>query len=205
LVICLFSQFKSPQITGATAQERIAKIRASADQNTPADGDAIAAAAGDADASVRQAVMAALAGYPADKYRPVIANALKDPAENVRAAAAYTFGMYHDRPAADRLGEVLNTDASPAVRLAAVRGLDRNGDLRAVVVLFRVIEKPGNAEIRKQAYTSILHTLHFYITHIPEPDTAEWNDQVNVLRRVKVIRRAFESAGDESAGNGDKS
>ncbi|MEX2216561.1 MAG: HEAT repeat domain-containing protein [Phycisphaeraceae bacterium] len=88
--------------------------------------DALAGAAGDKEAGLRQSAITALGAMEREETIPILHNALKDQDPFVREAAVAALGNTHSSKALPALGEALRTD-DPKVRADAVQAMAKIG------------------------------------------------------------------------------
>jgi len=187
------------EVTGQTPEKRIAEICRLADERPAGAGEAIAAAAGDADPAVRRTAMAALGKFEAAAHRGVIEAGTQDADPGVRSAAAVTLGRLADDAAVARLGELLADEADEHVRAAAVAGLARSGRTKAIVLLVKAAETDASAKVKREAMVALTRRFGIRFHAPPTPDNDEaWEQALDRIRKIPGVRKAH---GGVSFGN----
>ena len=191
--------FGRAKVEGDTPQERMASICRLADEQPWGAGDAIAGAASDADAGVRQCVQVALSSFAGDAaYRSAVEAGLGDAEPMVRAAAATTLGLYADAAAVDRLGEMLSGDPSELARLGAVRGLDRTKRARATWLLAVAMKADKSPVVQCQAIETLMNQLGLQFDIVLDPrDPAGLLKAIRTLEMIPRVRSAIRAAGEQ--------
>jgi len=177
------------EVTGRTAEQRIASIGRLTEERPAGAADALAAAArNDPDPPVRRAALVALGRFVGPKARPAVEAGTDDPDPSVRAGAAGTLGLFADEAAAERLKRLARDDAQE-VRLAAILGLGRNPTDRAAVILLECIDTGGDLKVRQRALTTLLRRYGVHTPAPPVPGTEKWRRLVEMARRPPPPRR----------------
>ena len=188
-----------------TAALRVATICRLADERSVGAAGAIAAAAGDEDASVRRAAMAALGKIGADEHRSVIEAGTRDADPGVRAAAAASLGRLADDDAVARLGNILAGEADEQVRLAAVTGLARAGRNGAIALLVETAEKDPSRKVKLQAMTALTFRYRIRFHDPPDPADADaWASAMGKIRKIPGVRRAHGAPPARTRGRAER-
>jgi len=175
-----------------TAALRVATICSLADERPEGAAGAIAAAAGDKDASVRRAVMAALGKIGAGEHRRVIEAGTRDVDPGVRAAATASLGRLADDDAVARLADILTGEADEQVRMAAVTGLARHGRDGAIVLLVEAAGNDPSRKVKLQAMATLTYRYRIRFHDSPDPDNADtWARAMSRIRKMPGVRRAY--------------
>jgi len=188
------------QVEGSTSEARIRSICRLADLQPRGAGEAVArAAAEEADVTVRRAAVVALARFGKPKYRPVVEACTRDAEAGVRASAATTLGAYSDAASADRLGEILASEAEAEVRLGAVAGLVRSEHPRAVVWLLETVQNDANARVQAAAIAALYGKFGMEYVGAAPDGTARWQRELQFraewLKDFAEVQEAYAEAG----------
>ncbi len=183
-------------VTGSTPEERAQSICNLADQPPRGAADAIVAAAGDADPTVRRVAVTALARFTRPQDRPVVEAALKDREPVVRAAAAQTLSRYADAPAEATLRGVLADDPSDKARIEAARALAAIASPSAIVALVEAMERNSSPDVRMAAFRALIQLENLGYINPPDPrNSAAWERLTRQVRLLKPVAAALKSTG----------
>jgi len=179
------------QLTGATPAERKACISRLAARRPPGAGEAIAGAAGDADASVRLVALISLRQFVDEAHRPAVEAGTRDPAPQVRAAAAATLAGYDDASAADRLAEMARDDDDPKVRQAAMEALGDCQAPKALVLLVETMDKGDDRRLRSRAADVLAEKYSIRHEGLELSDPRQWRHFVELVKGAPGVAEAF--------------
>jgi HEAT repeat protein len=174
-----------------TAAARVDAVCRLADDRSEGAAEAIAAAAGDEDASVRRAAMVALGKIGAGEHRSVIEAGARDVDPTVRACAAAALGRLADDDAVVLLGDILTGETDEQIRVAAVTGLALAGLDRAIVLLVEAAEKDSSHRVKLRAMAVLTHRYGIRFHDPPSPaDTDAWARAMSTIRKIPGVRKA---------------
>ncbi len=185
------------EVTGDDPPDRIAAIREITVNRPVGAGKALAQAATDSSPQVRREALAGLSYFPADEHRAVVEKGTTDPDTRVRAIAANTLGVYGDESAANVLAKLIETDREEQVVQAALRGLVKCDDPRAIVALLETAADEGKSRaVKIVAMKGLLRKFNAKPPKKSDPDKeASWRDLIQRWKRYKPVREAYATAG----------
>ena len=158
----------------------------------PADGGAeLVKLLGDADPSVRKAAAFALSSCLTEQNQPALIQATRDSHREVRASAVVTLSLYKDKPAAERLGEILAGDADKSIQAVAASGLGMNSSPAAIVALLENAEKHRSMAVRQRAMKHLIGKIGLRFWREVDPLSREWAGLVEHLKDQKMIQDAY--------------
>ncbi len=158
----------------------------------PADGGTeLVKALGDADPSVRKAAAFALSSCLTERNRPALIQATRDSHHDVRAGAVVTLSLYKDKPAAERLGEVLAGDANESIQTIAASGLGMNPSPAAIVALLENAEKHRSVAVRRQAMKHLIAKVGLRLWRDVDPLGRDWPGLLELMKDHKKIQDAY--------------
>jgi HEAT repeat protein len=158
----------------------------------PSDGGAeLVKALGDTDPAVRKAAAFALSSCLTEQNRPALIQATRDSQGEVRASAVVTLSLYNDKQAAQRLGEILTSDADESVKALAASGLGMNQSPEAIVALMENAEKNPSLATRRRAMKYAMARFGLRFLREVDPLSSDWAGMVENLKSQKPIRDAY--------------
>ena len=177
--------------SGPAKQDQASRVAAMADQR-PSDGGAeLVKALGDTDPAVRKAAAYALSSCLTEQNRPALIQATHDSHPEVRASAVVTLSLYNDKQAAQRLGEILTSDADESVKALAASGLGMNQSPEAIVALMENAEKNPSLTTRRRAMKYAMARFGLRFLREVDPLSSDWAGMVENLKSQKPIRDAY--------------
>lgn len=191
-----YHALSSAEVTGDDPPDRIAAIRQITVNRPTGAGRALAQAATDSSPQVRREALAGLSHFPAPEHRAVVEKGTTDPDRRVRAIAANTLGVYGDRSAADLLVKLIETDKEEQVVQAALRGLVKCDDPRAIVALLETAaDKDSSRAVKMVAMKGLLRKFGAGLSKKRDPDKeASWRDLIQRWKGYKRVREAYAAA-----------
>lgn len=189
--------FGQADVSGEDPAERIAAIHEMTAKRPSGAGKALArAAADDPSPLVRGDAMGGLSHFLAPEHRAVVEKGTKDSDGRVRAIAADTLGLFGDKAAADVLVKVIETDQDEQVVQAALRGIVRCDDPRAIVMLLETAANGSSSAVKMVAMKGLLRKFGAKIPENRDPDkNASWLDLIQRWKRSIRVRDAYAAAG----------
>jgi len=180
-------------ITGSTPEERAASIGRIVDQKKSGADEVVAGAVNDPEPKVREA---AIVGLGRLGCRPDLVRAgLRDADPSVRYAAAVTLGATADPSAASALADVVAKGGDARTRMGAVLGLARLGTPEATCHVVRAMDV-ADPQVQVTAMNAISAAANIRWDTPPDPsDRGEWARKVELVRKMKLVRRAFAEQG----------
>ena len=189
----------SPDVSSGDPSQRIAAIRKIAVTRSPDAGKTLAGVvASDSSPKVRREALAGLSHFLKPAHRELIRkSSTKDADAGVRAIAADTLGLYADKAATADLIEIVKEEPEENVRQAALRGLVRCDDPKAIVTLLDRAEHGATREIKLVAMKGLLRKLGVRMSRDRDPKNAPgWRDLIQLWKQSRRIRVAYEAAGE---------
>jgi HEAT repeat protein len=154
----------SISLKDSDATVRLFAVEAAADLNLPIAIRFIESGMADSDSSVRLTAVRVMSQMKADTVIPILRNALEDPDPDVQLVGLGTLvgfqgmGSYPD--ALNTFSQGLR-NKNPEIRIMAVTGLGKTGDVRALPLLAKALGDPESAVRSYAAHAlSDLHTDH---------------------------------------------
>jgi HEAT repeat protein len=193
LVAILLLSFSSGADISGDTQQRIAAVARIVSEKPSGAADKVDSIARSDPAAEVRAV--AVAGALQLGRHETVQAALADSAPRVRATAAELLSRTPDTQAAQTLAQMYKTDQDPQVRTAALRGLARCTAPESIVTLLEACESAPDKADRQRALQLLAVRVGGRAAVVPTPDTPEWLDAVERMKRIKQVQRAFASAG----------
>ena len=190
----------SPDVSSGPPSERIAAIHKIAVNGSSDAGETLARAAADPSPQVRREALAGLSHFLKPAHREIIRKRTKDADAGVRAIAADTLGLYAkkyaDKTATTDLIEIVKKEPEENVRLAALRGLVRCDEPKAIVALLDRAEHGATREIKLVAMKGLLRKLGVRMSRDRDPkDAPGWRDLIQRWKQSRRIQGAYAAAG----------
>ncbi len=183
-------------VADASEGDRVAAVSRLAASRSGGSASALERAADSDNVSVRRAAIAGLAHHARPSSREVVVRATKDDNASVRAVAADTLGQYKDARAADVLVKMIAKDPAESARLAAIRGLAKCDDPRAIVTLLELADSGESRAVRLQAMRFLVWKFKGNVRALRNPDDeAMWKDLIQRWKWDRRVRRAYAAAG----------
>lgn len=191
--------FGRAEVSGGDPPERIAAIHEIAAERPWGAGKALAqAAANDPSPQVRREAIAGLSHFLAPEHRAAVEKGTTDSDARVRAIAADTLGLYRDKAATDVLVQLIETDRDEQVVQAALRGVVRCNDPRAIVMLLETADKGSSRAVKMVAMKGLLRWFRGRIPKDRDPrDKPRWRDLIQRWKGDSRVRAAYAAAGVE--------
>jgi HEAT repeat protein len=136
-----------------------------------------------------------LGRFDSPDARQAVERALADPSPKVRAAAAGTLGLFGDQAAADKLGALAASQATPAERKASVLGLARCESERSIVWLLETAEHTEDDSVKLAALRGLFKKLGMRYVGAGPGNQAQWLDSVELTKGFPQVKQAYIQAG----------
>ena len=162
LLVRLFESLPAERTASFAADARWKVRRAAvdalgkADTLPPAAREALAGRLQDEEVLVRMSAAEALGRRKDPSILPALETLAGDRAGDVRAAAAFAYGLLATDEAREKIGTLLFRDPSNRVRERAIQGLAEGGDPRAVPLLLKVFRDEPELNVRAAAASAIV-------------------------------------------------
>jgi len=162
LLVGLFESLPAERTAGFAADPRWKVRRAvvdalgKAETLPPVAREALSARLEDEEVLVRMGAAEALGRRKDPAILPALETLAGDRSGDVRAAAAYAYGLLANDEAREKLGPLLYRDPSSRVRERAVQGLAEGGDARAAPMLLQVFRDEPELNVRAAAASAIV-------------------------------------------------
>ena len=201
LVVIVVRAFSggSPDVSSGDPSQRIAAIHEVTVSSASDAGETLArVVAKDTSPKVRREALAGLSHFLKPAHRAVVEKSTKDADAGVRAVAAETLGLYADKAATVALIEMVDkeTEKDENVRKAALRGLVKCDDPKAIVALLDRAERGETREIKLVAMKGLLSKLGVRMSRDRDPkDGRRWRDLIQRWKQSWRIREAYAAAG----------
>ena len=183
----------SPDVSSGDVSQRIGAIRAIAADPASDAGETLArAAASDPSPRVRREALAGLSHFLKPEHREVVQKSTKDADAGVREIAVDVLGLYADKSATADLIEIVKKEPEEQVRQAALRGLVRCDDPKAIVALLERAEHGATRETKLIAMKGLLRKLGVKMSRDRDPkDGPGWRDLIQRWKQSRRIRKAY--------------
>ncbi len=180
------------EITGETAEERIACISRLAAKGGLGAGEAIAGAAtGDRIAAVRQVALMSLGKFIAPEHRRAVLAGTRDDDPRCRSAAAGTLALYHDDDAADRLDEMAKSDADRQVRLDSATAMGNCRADKALVLLVEATENSDSPDVQLHAARVLARKYSIDGEALDPQKQREWRHFIETIKSAPGVAETF--------------
>ena len=186
----------SPDVSSGDPSQRIDAIREIAVNRSPGAGEMLSRAASDPSPKVRREALAGLSHFLKPEHREVVRKSTKDANAGVRAIAVDVMGLYADNTATADLIEIVKKEPEEKVRQAALRGLVRCDDPKAIVALLDRAEHGASRETKLIAMKGLLRKFGVRISRDRDPkDGPGWRDLIQRWKQSWRVRDAYAAAG----------
>jgi HEAT repeat protein len=102
-----------------------------------------------------------------------------------------TLSLYNDKQAAQRLGEILTSDADESVKALAASGLGMNQSPEAIVALMENAEKNPSLTTRRRAMKYAMARFGLRFLREVDPLSSDWAGMVENLKSQKPVQDAY--------------